>query len=38
MTDPRLSNLARTLVNYSVAVKPGDWVFIVYHYHRSTAG
>jgi aminopeptidase len=29
MTDPRLSNLARTLVNYSVAVRPGDWVFIV---------
>jgi len=28
MTDPRLSNLANTLVNYSVAVKPGDWVLI----------
>jgi len=28
MTDPRLSNLARTLVNYSVAVKSGDWVLI----------
>ncbi len=28
MTDPRLSNLARTLVNYSVAVKPADWVLI----------
>jgi aminopeptidase len=28
MTDPRLSNLAKTLVNYSVAVKPADWVLI----------
>jgi aminopeptidase len=28
MTDPRLSKLANTLVNYSVSVKPGDWVLI----------
>lgn len=28
MADPRLSNLAKTLVNYSVAVKPGDWVLV----------
>ena len=31
MTDPRLSNLAKTLVNYSVAVQPNDWVYIKYH-------
>lgn len=28
MTDPRMKNLANTLVNYSTKVKPGDWVFI----------
>jgi len=28
MTDPRLSNLARTLVNYSVKVAPNEWVLI----------
>ena len=28
MTDPRLKNLAEILVNYSVAVKPGDWVMV----------
>ncbi|MEA3439907.1 MAG: aminopeptidase [Chloroflexota bacterium] len=28
MSDPRLNNLARTLVNYSIDVKPDDWVYI----------
>ena len=28
MVDPRMEKLAATLVNYSVAVKPGDWVVI----------
>ena len=28
MNDPRLKNLAEILVNYSVAVKPGDWVMV----------
>lgn len=28
MTDPRMVNLAKTLVNYSVEVKPGEWVLI----------
>jgi len=28
MTDPRLKKLADVLVNYSVKVKPGDWVYI----------
>ncbi|MFM8323203.1 MAG: aminopeptidase [Chloroflexota bacterium] len=28
MTDPRIVNLANLLVNYSVAVKPGDWVLV----------
>jgi aminopeptidase len=28
MTDPRLKKLADILVNYSVAVQPGDWVFL----------
>jgi aminopeptidase len=28
MTDPRLSNLANTLVNYSVGVAPKEWVLI----------
>jgi aminopeptidase len=28
MKDPRLAKLADVLVNYSVAVKPGDWVII----------
>ncbi len=28
MADPRLVRLADTLVNYSVEVKPGDWVLI----------
>lgn len=26
--DPRITKLAETLVNYSIAVKPGDWVWI----------
>ena len=26
MTDPRLEKLADILVNYCVAVRPGDWV------------
>jgi len=30
MTDPRMSNLARILVQYSVAVQPGDFVNIRY--------
>jgi aminopeptidase len=29
MTDPRMVNLAKTLVNYSVEVKPGEWVLIL---------
>ena len=28
MTDPRLKKLADILVNYSVAVQPGDWVYL----------
>jgi aminopeptidase len=28
MTDPRTQKLADILVNYSVAVKPGDWVLV----------
>jgi len=28
MTDPRVSKLADILVNYSIKVKPGDWVFV----------
>ena len=28
MTDPRLKKLADVLVNYSVKVKPGDWVYL----------
>jgi aminopeptidase len=28
MTDPRVENLAKILVNYSTKVKPGDWVYI----------
>ncbi len=28
MTDPRIENLAKILVNYSVKVKPGDWVLV----------
>ncbi|MEJ2486430.1 MAG: aminopeptidase [Anaerolineales bacterium] len=28
MADPRLKKLADLLVNYSVKVKPGDWVSI----------
>ncbi len=28
MIDPRCAKLADVLVNYSVAVKPGDWVLI----------
>ena len=31
MTDPRMRNLANLLVNYSVAVRPGDWVVINGH-------
>jgi aminopeptidase len=31
MTDPRLSKLADVLVEYSTAVKPGDWVQVYYH-------
>jgi aminopeptidase len=31
MTDPRIANLAKTLVEYSVKVKPGDWVLINAH-------
>jgi aminopeptidase len=29
MTDPRLSNLANILVNYSNKIKPGDWAIIL---------
>ena len=28
MTDVRLENLAKILVNYSTAVKAGDWVWV----------
>lgn len=28
MIDPRMQALANTLVNYSIQVKPGDWVYI----------
>jgi aminopeptidase len=28
MADPRVEKLADVLVNYSIGVKPGDWVFI----------
>ena len=28
MTDPRLKRLADVLVNYSIKVQPGDWVYI----------
>jgi aminopeptidase len=28
MADPRIENLAKTLVHYSVEVKPGDWVLV----------
>ena len=28
MTDKRMKKLADVLVNYSVKVKPGDWVYI----------
>lgn len=31
MADPRLENLAATLVNYCVAVQPGEWVIINGH-------
>ena len=31
MIDPRMEKLAKTLVNYSVKVKPGDWVVISSH-------
>lgn len=31
MADPRVQKLAQTLVDFSVAVKPGDWVVIVGH-------
>ncbi|MCW5875386.1 MAG: aminopeptidase [Anaerolineales bacterium] len=31
MPDPRVQKLAQTLVDYSVAVKPGDWVVIASH-------
>lgn len=29
MTDPRIKKLADVLVNYSVAIQPGDWVVIM---------
>jgi len=29
MTDPRLKKLADVLVNYSIGVKPGDWVWLL---------
>ena len=29
MTDPRLKRLADVLVNYSVGVKPGDWIWLL---------
>jgi len=28
MSDPRAANLARALVDYSIAVQPGDWVLV----------
>lgn len=28
MADPRVENLAKILVNYSIKVKPGDWVIV----------
>jgi aminopeptidase len=28
MTDPRVENLAKILVDYSIKVKPGDWVLV----------
>lgn len=31
MPDPRIKKLADVLVNYSVSVKPGDWVVVYYH-------
>ena len=31
MADPRAAKLADVLVNYSVAVQPGDWVLITGH-------
>ncbi len=31
MTDPRIERLANVLVNYSVEVKPGDWVLVRGH-------
>ncbi len=31
MPDPRLTKLAKTLVEYSVKVKPGDWVILFSH-------
>jgi aminopeptidase len=31
MPDPRVEKLAKTLVEYSVKVKPGDWVIIFSH-------
>src|SRR3990170_4059897 len=31
MPDPRVAKLAKTLVEYSVKVKPGDWVVIFTH-------
>ncbi len=29
MSDPRVENLAKILVNYSTEVKPGDWVLVM---------
>lgn len=31
MADPRVEKLAQALVNYSVKVRPGDWVIIMAH-------
>ena len=31
MTDPRITKLADTLVNYCTSVKPGDWVWVRGH-------
>jgi len=31
MSDPRVKKLGDVLVNYSVAVKPDDWVVVYYH-------
>jgi aminopeptidase len=31
VADPRVEKLAKTLVEYSVKVKPGDWVIIIGH-------